>query len=443
MPHRRSTISVGGFRSHPSSAGCCCSAPASVDPEIAGLCAVAQADPRTPAVTFGLALRLFADAHWSALAPSAPLRRWQILDVAPGTGLTTRALRIDERVLHFLAGVALVDERLRGFSDVVAPPTELSASQHTSAWRIAEAWARADEDAPWPVIQLSGNDPAARTTVTAAACAALGFVLHATHAADLPLACADRDVVARLWERETVLGRRALLLEDEDTTPESCRALLRFLETTQGFFVVSGREPLHLRQRRVVRIDVDRPSVAEQKATWLAALGTAAEALNGQLDRVATHFTLSPTAIRDASAGRCTGAAPAPSQLGTFVWRPVGCTAATSRPGSSDRTGRDVERSVLPPVPLQTLHSIAATFAAARSCTTAGDSALPTRQHQRVVFGASGTGKTMAAEVLANALQLDLYRIDLSAMVSKYIRRPRRICAGSSMPPRKAVRSCC
>jgi SpoVK/Ycf46/Vps4 family AAA+-type ATPase len=35
--------------------------------------------------------------------------------------------------------------------------------------------------------------------------------------------------------------------------------------------------------------------------------------------------------------------------------------------------------------------------------------------------GASGTGKTMAAEVLANHLQLDLYKIDLSQMVSKYI----------------------
>ena len=35
--------------------------------------------------------------------------------------------------------------------------------------------------------------------------------------------------------------------------------------------------------------------------------------------------------------------------------------------------------------------------------------------------GASGTGKTMAAEVLARELRLDLYRIDLSAVVSKYI----------------------
>src|SRR5277367_2287476 len=35
--------------------------------------------------------------------------------------------------------------------------------------------------------------------------------------------------------------------------------------------------------------------------------------------------------------------------------------------------------------------------------------------------GQSGTGKTMAAEVLANDLRLDLYRIDLASVVSKYI----------------------
>ena len=35
--------------------------------------------------------------------------------------------------------------------------------------------------------------------------------------------------------------------------------------------------------------------------------------------------------------------------------------------------------------------------------------------------GASGTGKTMAAEVIASELELDLYKIDLSMVVSKYI----------------------
>ncbi len=36
-------------------------------------------------------------------------------------------------------------------------------------------------------------------------------------------------------------------------------------------------------------------------------------------------------------------------------------------------------------------------------------------------YGRSGTGKTMAAEIIANELNLDLYKIDLSMIISKYI----------------------
>ena len=38
-----------------------------------------------------------------------------------------------------------------------------------------------------------------------------------------------------------------------------------------------------------------------------------------------------------------------------------------------------------------------------------------------ILCGPSGTGKTMSAEMIANELRLNLYRIDLSAVVNKYI----------------------
>jgi SpoVK/Ycf46/Vps4 family AAA+-type ATPase len=38
-----------------------------------------------------------------------------------------------------------------------------------------------------------------------------------------------------------------------------------------------------------------------------------------------------------------------------------------------------------------------------------------------LLTGSAGTGKTMAASIIANTLGLELYRIDLSKMISKYI----------------------
>ncbi|MGH9944726.1 MAG: ATP-binding protein, partial [Pyrinomonadaceae bacterium] len=79
---------------------------------------------------------------------------------------------------------------------------------------------------------------------------------------------------------------------------------------------------------------------------------------------------------------------------------------------------------VLPEAQLQTLRAVAAQVRArsrvyedwgfaAKGGRGLGISAL--------FAGASGTGKTMAAEVVARELRLDLYRIDLSQVVSKYI----------------------
>ena len=55
--------------------------------------------------TFGLALAVLPDAHWSALAPTAPLRRWRLIEVGAGNALTLSPLRIDERILHYLTGI--------------------------------------------------------------------------------------------------------------------------------------------------------------------------------------------------------------------------------------------------------------------------------------------------------------------------------------------------
>ena len=62
----------------------------------------------------------------------------------------------------------------------------------------------------------------------------------------------------------------------------------------------------------------------------------------------------------------------------------------------------------------------------------------------RALFaGPSGTGKTLAARLLAAALGMDLYRIDLAAVVNKYIGETEKTSTAPSPPPRSSTSSCC
>jgi len=76
---------------------------------------LAQLNGGRPWPTFSLALALLPGAHWSALAPDAPLRAWRLIELIGEGGLAERELRIDEPVLHWLAGLDVGDP-------VLAPP---------------------------------------------------------------------------------------------------------------------------------------------------------------------------------------------------------------------------------------------------------------------------------------------------------------------------------
>ena len=402
------------------------------------LCAGVELDPSfgPRCATFGLALAAFPDAHWSALTPTSPLRRWRLIEVVSGAdGLAASPLRIDERILHYLLGAACVDERLQGIVAPVPPPLalppalpsgQLAPSQRGVAERLARLWAGAERAAACPVVQLGGDDLAGRRAVAAAACARLGLQLWGMDAADIPASGAERETLARLWERESILVQAALLIEAEGAA--EARALAPFVERLQGAVLVSGGEPLRSRTRPMVGMEVDRPGPAEQAALWREALGAVGQGLNGEVDRVASQFRLSPPAIREAGSEvlrKLAGKEPV-RDLSTLLWD---TGRAQARPRLADLAQRvealaTWEDLVLPEPQLETLRAVVAHVRrralvyegwgfARKSARGLGIGAL--------FSGASGTGKTLAAEVLANELRLDLHRIDLALMVSKYI----------------------
>jgi hypothetical protein len=387
-----------------------------LDGDFAELCAAAQGDPRRAYPTFGLALAALPDAHWSALSPEGPLRRWRLVETTPGEALTTGPLRVDERVLHHLAGIPAVDERLRGLVRGIAAGSPLPPSREADADRVVALWRTAKETEPPPAVQLCGSDAAGRRDVAAAACARAGLVAVALDAAELPASAAEQESLARLWEREAALTGAALVLE-VDQLDDAARlwAAVGFLEAVAGWRLVSSGDPVRARAEPILRVDLSPLPAEEQLGLWRAALDGQAE--TDELAQVAQQFRLGSDAV---------AAAAARVRAGGSAWD---ACREQARPRLDDLALRIEPAAgwddlVLPEPQFETLREIAlhvrhrATVYeswgfAAKGARGLGISAL--------FAGPSGTGKTMAAEVLATELRLDLYRIDLSSVVSKYI----------------------
>jgi hypothetical protein len=391
-----------------------------LDARLAAACARIHQHDGRPYATFGLALGALPDAHWSALTPVRPLRRWRLLEIDPGPRLVDSPVRIDERILHFLAGINVMDARLQPLLVLRDQPSLIADAHVALAERLADAWST--PSGTLPVLHLSGDDPGGQEDVAAAVAARVGLRLFVMQNDVIPTVASDVDSLATLCEREARLLSAALLVECVDAAPAS--SLSAFVERLTTPVLVAAREPLRLRCH-VVSVAVDKPDAAEQKQLWRDALGAPAADLNGSIDALASQFRLSARSIAAIAENvRENGGdgAPAVSEL----WQ---ACRASGRKRLGDLAERIVPAAgwddlVLPEPQRATLRQIAAHVR--QRVRVHEDWGFA--EHGRrglgisVLFcGESGTGKTLAAEVLAQELALDLYRIDLSGVVSKYI----------------------
>jgi hypothetical protein len=393
-----------------------------LDSRISPLCASIQGESRS-SPTFSLALSLFPEAHWSALTPAAPLRWWRMLELGPGTALTQSSLRIDERILHYLAGVSHIDDRLMGYVEPVSGIGHLVPSHAVLAQKISDAWSVTAQSMPMPVIQLVGIDQTARQDVAAAAGTILGMRFCSMRAETVPANPAESEALMRLWEREAILSSFGLLILCGDS--ETSHAL-RLAESAHFPVVISSRERLPFDGRQILTYEVLKPTVTEQRNLWQESLGKSAARLNGHVDLLVTQFDLDAHSIGALAAGALKTNSKPGIELAESLWN---ACRSHAHPRLGDLAQRiqpiaTWDDLVLPDAQIETLRDIATHVRrrmkvyetwgfASKSARGLGISAL--------FAGTSGTGKTMAAEVLANELQLDLYRIDLSQVVSKYI----------------------
>jgi hypothetical protein len=403
------------------------SAAAELDSAFGGLLGKLNNDPKNQQPSFSLALSVLPNPHWSALSAAASLRRWRLVEITSGQTLTSSPLRVDERVLHYLAGVNTLDARLLGMLEPIRASVELVPSQREIVERIVGAWSQHTR-ASVPVVQLVGADREGRRSIAHSATRAFHGELYALNAALLPSSIGELETLVTLLRREVALQNLALVLETDDldaSDQHKATWLNVFFARYSAPLILSGVERHRVPHRAALYFDAPKPNTSEQRALWRAHLG---DGVDETIEQMTAQFNLSAHGIRaiHAETAAQRGAQAAPDAHRQRLWR---AARAHARPKLDDLAQRLETRGVwddliLPEAQKNILRDITAHVRqrlkvyehwgfGKKNSRGLGISAL--------FAGASGTGKTTAAEILGRELDLDVYRIDLSSTVSKYI----------------------
>jgi hypothetical protein len=386
-----------------------------LDDGIGRLCAYAQDDAARRYATTALAADLLGPEVTSRLAPQRPLRRLRlvVLDTGERSGWSGRALRVDERVLlHLTGGAGAPDPRLL---DLFEPVHELPPRGAAAA--LAERLAALLPERGWPAVHLRGPAHAGAEALAADVAARFGLRLVALRADRLTALLEDVELQA-LLAREALLAGLAVFIPHVGGAAAGELAL-----RVEAPVFVGGPDRLEPQASALV-VPLETPTRPEQRELWAAALGgDDAEVIAPLVEQ----FDFGPREIRDAVAAAGAradlhGEAPAFEHL----WEAARERARLDADGLARRipTACSWGQLVLPDDALAQLEEIAAQ---AKLRTKVYDdwgfaTTLTRGRAITALFaGASGTGKTMAAEAIADRLRLDLHRVDLAAVVSKYI----------------------
>ena len=322
------------------------------------------------------------------------------------------------RIVSFLAGEDHVDPVVAQAGGILTAPLAAVTDPGLDGLR-----ARVHEllGAPCAIV-LQGRRGVGRKTLAAMA---TDRPVIAIDLARLPRA-GLADVLVAL-ARETLLRNALPLVEVDDPTPEVLRDLVRFIEASPTAVVLTTTGALSLELGRpTFRFDIPLPGPRMRADLWRRELGPAATRVEHGLARAALQFQLGPAGIHDAAAAAHAAAAARGAAVEEAdVFEGVRATVeeklhGLARRHSTHLTWDDV---VLPAEIRQQLDMLVARVRDAYQV-------LEVWGFQRhrlgpgvaaLFSGPPGTGKTLLAAVIARSLGLELFRVDLAQITSKWI----------------------
>jgi ATPase family associated with various cellular activities (AAA) len=397
-----------------------------IDPSLAEIIGL----PSGSNLDFNTALHMLtdqADQEQETLTPMAKLRHYKLISFAdePQTmPLNLRPLLIDEWAFNALIGLVQLDGRLK---TIVTPiqilDTNLSSLQEDLVARAA----RVSNDFDF-VVQIAGAETELRLHIANAIAGQTGQNLFKLNVARLEFLSIE-DLAIR-WNRFARLQDAVLLIDvgdfgvgettEKDPKLQAARSVIELLE---GKIFVTSRVALAW-GRETVTFEVKRPTTLEQRELWRAKFDLDRLSDSEVID-LTSQFDFTSAQIERVASDSVTADA---GQLSQTLWK---SSLALLRPALEGLTQRiepaeraDWSQLILPERELNTLKRLVAH--------------VKQRQHVyenwgwkqdssrgfgigALFGGSSGTGKTFSAEIIAKELGVDLQRIDLPSIVSKYI----------------------
>ncbi|MFD8141964.1 ATP-binding protein [Streptomyces sp. NPDC059708] len=366
--------------------------------------------------TVGLALDLCGaparDAAARArLGPGAPLTALGLLEVEePERPFLTRSLRVPDRLTGHLLGDDTPDAALLGLLRPMPEPLPSGPEAERFTARLAALLASG------PVtVYLRERREGDGLAAYAAALRAAGLE---------GLCCAEPGEHVTGLLREARLGGRAVVVP---ALPERPEPLVRALASAPGVTVLLADprpyDPYWCPEDPLV---LEAPGRRDGgTAAWRAALGEDADGFD--LASAVAPYRLGGDRVRRAArAARALAAFEGGPLTAAHVRRGARRQSASGLEGRTRRVRPAVDWGdlVLPPGPLAQLRELA--LRARHRDRVLGDWRLSAgggrgRGVLGLFAGDSGTGKTLSAEVVAADLGLDLYVVQLSSVVDKYV----------------------
>lgn len=385
----------------------------------------------------------------------APLFKFQLLkftDSSRERPMLSRSLKLDDRIVNFLLEQDGWDSGFTSVGELIIPATDWSYlvmenDKIQQLKRMHEAFFEEDERNR-VIFYLKGPYGAGKKLLAEAFCFHMKLPLIIVDMDELTGSDSQPDVeqlVDRLF-REALLQPAALYLEHFDRLVSANsreireshlqNAVVRAIEEYSFITFLAGEmswdSPPRLKKHPIVKIELPIPSFPLRKQLWEMSLNGGCS-LSSEVDigEIADKFQFTGGQIRDAVAeakhsAAMRGTLDGEGLIMADLYR--GCHAQSNH--NLSKMARKIiphyswSDIVLPADKFQQLREMC-NYVKYRHVVYGEwgfDRKISLGKGLNILFsGTSGTGKTMAAEIIANELKLDFYKIDLSCVVSKYI----------------------